>query len=127
MIYLFLSDARIFFLMRKDSVNNQKAVKEDISRTLSDVYVQEWNEKVNISSKGKQYLFFKDNFNFDKYFINVSKFNYAKLVKYRTGNHRLPVEPGRWDYTPSNERKCNICNKNDIGDEYHYWFACDFF
>ena len=54
MIYLFLSDARIFFLMRKDSVNNPKAVKEDISRT--DLYVQEWNEKVNISSKGKQYL-----------------------------------------------------------------------
>ena len=61
-------------LFRNDSVNNPKSVKRGISRTLSDIYFQEWNEKVNISSKGKQYFLFKDNLNFEKYFINVSKF-----------------------------------------------------
>ena len=33
----------------------------DISRTLSDLYIPEWNEKANVSSKGKQYLLFQDN------------------------------------------------------------------
>ena len=46
----------------------------DISRTLLDLYIQEWNEKANVSSKGKQYLLFKDNLNFEKYLINVLKF-----------------------------------------------------
>ena len=62
-----------------------------------------------------------------KYLVNVSKFYYSKIIKYRTGNHRLPVETGRWDDIPLNERICKICTKDDIGDEYHYLFTCDFF
>ena len=112
---------------RNDSISNPKAVKLSISRVLSDLYIQEWNEKVNVSSKGKQYILFKDNLNFEKYLIRVSKFYYDKIIKYRTGNHRPPIETGRWDDTPLNERKCNVCNKNGIGDEYHYLFSCDFF
>ena len=52
------------------------------------------------------------------------------MIKYRIGNHQLPVETGRLDDAPLNERKCNIYITNDIGhvgDEYHYLFACDFF
>ena len=93
----------------------------------STVNVQEWNEKANVSSKGKQYRLFTDNLNFENYLINVSKFYYSKIIKYRTDNHRLPVETGRWDDIPLNERKCKICTKEDIGDEYHYSFTCDFF
>ena len=54
----------------------------DISRALSDLYTQEWNEKVNVSSKGKQYLLFKDNLNFENYLINV--FNFLLFQKYQT-------------------------------------------
>ena len=96
-------------LFRTEPVNSPNSVKKDISRTLSDLYIQEWNEKANVSSKGKQYLLFKDNLNFEKYLINVSKFYYSKIIKYRTENHRLPVEAGRWDDIPLNERKCKIC------------------
>ena len=60
-------------LFKTESVNNQHSVKRDISRTLSDLYIQE----ANVSSKGKQYLLFKDNLNFEKYLINVSEFYYS--------------------------------------------------
>ena len=53
-------------LLKTEPVNNQNSVKMDISRTLSDLYIQECNEKANVSSKGKQYLLFKDNLNFEK-------------------------------------------------------------
>ena len=59
--------------------------------------------------------------------INFSKFHYSKIIKYRTGNHQLPVETGRWDDIPLNERKCKICTTYNIGDEYHYLFTCDLF
>ena len=98
----------------------------DISQTLRDLYFQECNTEANVSSKGKQYLFFKDNFNFEKYFIYISKVLYSKVIKYRTGNHRLPVETGQRDDTPLNERKYNICTTDDIGDEYNYLFTCEF-
>ena len=45
------------------------------------------------------------------------------LVKYRTSNHRLPVETGRWRQIPLHERKCLRCN-NELGDEFHYLFVC---
>ena len=114
-------------LFKTEPVNNPKSVKMDISRTLSDLYIQRWNVKGNVLSKGKQYLLFKDNLNFEKHLINVSKFYNSNKIKYRTGNHRLPVETGRWDDIPLNERKCKICTTDDIGDEFHYLFACDFF
>ena len=68
-------------LFNTEPVNNPNSVKMDISRTLSDLYIQEWNEKTNVSSKGKKYLLFIDNLNFEKYLINVSKFYYSKLIK----------------------------------------------
>ena len=61
-------------LFKTEPVNKPNSVKMDSSRKLSILYIQEWNEKANISSKGKQYLLFKDNLNFEKYLINVSKF-----------------------------------------------------
>ena len=43
-----------------------------------------------------------------------------------TGNRRIPVETGKNDDIPLNERKCKICTTDDIGDEYYYLFICDF-
>ena len=59
MIHLFLLADLIF-------LNNPSSMKMNISRTLSDLYIKEWNEKANVSSQGKQYLLFKDNLNFKK-------------------------------------------------------------
>ena len=59
--------------------------------------------------------------------INVSTFYYSQIIKYRTGDHRLPVETGRWDDIPLNERKCKICTEDDFEDEYNFLFTCDFF
>ena len=55
------------------------------------------------------------------------KFYYSKVIKYRTGNHQLPVEIGQWDDITLNEPICKICTTDDIADEYHYLFTCDFF
>ena len=38
---------------RTDSVSNPKVVKTGISQAFSDLYVQERNENINVSSKGK--------------------------------------------------------------------------
>ena len=49
MTYLFLLADQIF-------LNNPKSFKIDISRTLLDLYTQEWNAKATVSSKGKPYF-----------------------------------------------------------------------
>ena len=88
----------------------QKDVKS-ISRALCDLYIQEWNEKFDVFSKRKRFLLFKDNICFDKYLTKISKFYYDKIIKFRTGNHRLPIETGRLDDTPLNERNVTFAIK----------------
>ena len=41
------------------SINNPQSVKASISRTLNDLYIQEWYAKLNNSSKGKNCSVFK--------------------------------------------------------------------
>ena len=41
-------------------------------------------------------------------------------------NHKLPVECGRWQNIERNRRVCVLCQKPEIGDEYHYCMECHF-
>lgn len=49
------------------------------------------------------------------------------MIKFRMSNHNFPVEKGRWENIELADRKCLLCHKNDIGDEFHYLLVCPFF
>ena len=51
------------------------------------------------------------------------------FCKFRTANHKFPVEVYSWTtlHLDRENRKCCICNRNDIGDEYHYLMLCPVF
>ncbi|MCU7800877.1 MAG: reverse transcriptase family protein [gamma proteobacterium symbiont of Lucinoma myriamae] len=114
-------------LFNADFINNPRAVKRSINRTLSDIYIQEWKAKADSSSKAITYFSFKQDIKFENYLASLPRNSYLPLIKFRTGNHKLPVETGRWENIPLNERKCSLCNLNDIGDEFHYLFKCTYF
>jgi hypothetical protein len=46
------------------------------------------------------------------------------LCKLRTANHKLPIERGRYSNLPRHTRFCDICDEQEIGDEYHFLFKC---
>ena len=48
------------------------------------------------------------------------------VIRFRTRNHRLPVETGCWNGTDLNMRKCPLCDSG-VGDEYHYLLECQCF
>ena len=102
-------------------------VKIQIIQTLNDLNIQEWHTKTAESSKGNNYKLFKNDQQFEAYLKILSRKSYTSLIKFRTGNHRLPVEVGRWEGIPYTERKCTLCEKNDIGDEFHYLLICPTF
>ena len=39
----------------------------------------------------------------------------------------MPIEQGRFWGVDRDDRICDICNLNNIGDEFHYLFECTFF
>ena len=42
-------------------------------------------------------------------------------------NHKLPIECGRWINVNREDRKCELCDSNDLGDEFYYLLKCKFF
>ena len=79
---------------------------------------------MNNSSKGLCYKNFKDCFEFENYLNLLDDKDRQLLCKFRTCNHRLPIEIGRWQGIERQNRTCNICDKNEIGDEFHYVLQC---
>ena len=66
----------------------------------------------------------KEEFGFENYLEILNDKNRITFCRFRTGNHKLPIESGRWSSVDKHNRKCNICNMNRIGDEFHYILEC---
>ena len=46
--------------------------------------------------------------------------------KFRCKNNKLPVNKNRFEKKVV-DRNCQLCQKQDLGDEFHYIFICKFF
>ena len=66
---------------------------------------------------------FKHKFEFERYLTILPSNLLHYFSSFRTRNHRLEVETGRWTGIKYDKRKCNLC-KAEIGDEYHYLLTC---
>ncbi|CAL4081602.1 unnamed protein product [Meganyctiphanes norvegica] len=49
------------------------------------------------------------------------------VCKLKCANHRMPIVSDIYSNVPVDERICNICQLNEIGDEFHYLFKCKYF
>lgn len=103
---------------------NIKWIKVTVNQRLKDQFLQKWHNDIFESSKGVIYRIYKTNFQCEHYLTLLPKKLSKILVKVRTTNHHLPVEVGRWSNVHRNERYCNLCNCNKIGDEFHYILEC---
>ena len=104
-------------------LNLHKLVKQ----ILIDQYTQQWNTLVNSSNKGKLYHIYKESIGFEAYLKLLPLTDALSLFKFRTANHKLPIETGRWDGTLIEHRKCSLCQRGEIGTERHYLLSCDHF
>ena len=105
----------------------QNIQSKSTKRILTAQFIQEWLTKDSQSRKALAYFSFKQNFELEKYFVMLPCKLYLLLFKLRTANHKLPAETGHWDGTARNERSCSLCDRHDIGDEFHYIFKCPYF
>lgn len=113
-------------IWQTQDVINPKWLSLAIKQKLSDQYNQNWHSLVESSSSGKIYRLFKEKFEQSKY-LKILPNSYCKtFIRFRTRNTKIPVEVGRWNGTPFDERICTFCSK-DVGDEYHYILSCTHF
>ena len=105
---------------------NGKWFTQAFKQKLKDQYMQTWHALVDKSSSSVNYRTFKVTFEMNNYFSYLSNTKCKTLTAFRTRNHRLPVEVGRWSGIPLNERLCWLC-KAEVGDEFHYLLKCTHF
>ena len=95
-----------------------------VKQRLLDQFSQNWYSHVQNSPKALNYRIFKDKLEFENYLKLLDNKKAIDLCRFRTSNHNLPIESGRWRNIPRENRTCPLCNSNDVGDEFHYLFTC---
>ena len=98
---------------------NKNLLNETLKRTLFDQFQPSWKSEVSNSPKGLSYGIFKETFGFENYLDKLSTRESMFFCRFRTSNHKLPIETGRWQNLQRNERKYNCFDKNYLGDEFH--------
>lgn len=108
------------------SVPNMKWFVKASAQKIRDVFIQKWFSIIGISSTSNIYRIFKTKFEQSSYLSILSSYYCKRFLAFRTRNHRLPVEVGRWRGIPLQERYCAYCS-NVIGDEFHFLLVCQHF
>ncbi|KAL4233948.1 hypothetical protein ACF0H5_005603 [Mactra antiquata] len=95
--------------------------------SLKDQYRQSWSNAIFESAKCLNYRTYKTEHTLEKFYTELPNQFLQPFINFRLCNNYLPVEKGRWIGLDRNDRKCFLCNLNDIGDEFHYILQCKFF
>ena len=103
---------------------NRNWLIKSTKQKLTDLYLNEWKNEIETNTSCIIYRMFKSKFEFEKYLTKTPAKLGNFLLRFRTRNHKLPIEVGRWRRIPRENRKCHLCNL-DIGDEYHYLLVCE--
>ena len=90
---------------------NKKWFQSSFKQKVKDQYLQHWNSLLNSSSGAITYRLCKNEFGMNTYFYILNNTLCRILPAFRTRNHRLPIELGRWSNIPISERKCHLCQK----------------
>lgn len=107
------------------SFPNRKWLKEYTKQKLKDIFLNQWYSSVENTRSLTNYRLIKKHFGIAHYLKNSTDKNINYLIKFRSRNHSLPIETGRWRNIPYENRKCPFCNT--LGDEYHFLMECTHF
>ena len=126
-----LDECGLSYVWLNHSFHNVHWLKTTVYNILYDIlydqFVQKWHSDIFNSPKALNYRLFKRSNALEKYLLTlpIKKAKLHVRCKFRTCNLKLSIEIGRWNNTRREERKCNLCNTNDLGDEFHYMYSCD--
>ena len=111
----------------KNEIVNNKAAKI-FERKLKNAYHNWWTEKMTSIENRKLSFFYtyKKTFKFEPYLDTVPRHIRLFTTRLRTSSHNYPIEVLRYNkpVIERQDRKCTICNNNQVGDELHYLLKC---
>ena len=115
------------YIWQQQVVYNENEFLRLFKRRLCDMYLQEWEAEINLTTDGRLYKQLNKKFIFESYLkINNASLRIA-ISKIRLSSHLFFVERGRWGQRKieRRDRLCQFCNC--IEDEFHVLLFCPMF
>ena len=112
-----LQECGLNYVWMQQTFPNVNFVKNTVHKILLDHFMQGWKNKVENSSKGNYYKLYKPVPSLENYLLSLPNDLRIVLTQFRTSNHILPIETGRWYKIDVGNIICNLCNAT-LGDEY---------
>ena len=100
--------------------------KTIVKQRLRDQYLQTWHDNIFNCNMSVTYRMYKTEFKYEPYLLKLKTKLGHNLTLFRLSSHRLPVQRLRYFDTPRQDRLCTLCDKQEMGDEYHYIFSCSY-
>ena len=119
-----LNDTGFCNIWIRQEMSESTWLNVNIEQRLLDQYIKKWRSDVDIGVKCYNYRLFKNEFMFKNYLIDLPDSLKYIVCRFRTVNHKLPLETGRYTRIPRNERICKMCNSGQLGDELHFCLEC---
>ena len=107
-------------------VEDSKAIRLLICTRINDQYEQTWHSSIPAHIRCSYYVLFKDNRKLEPYLYKLYTSNRIYLSKFICRSNYMPISKV-YKHTDTYETKCKICDKNEIGDEFHYLIICPVF
>ena len=115
------------YLFNNITNTNRNWFKNSVKQRLSDIYHQKWKDTVFSNSTCINYTSMTAQRKMQRYLSNLPSQYIYVTCKFKCSNHKMPIVTGRYQNIPIDDRKCTLCEQNDIGDEFHYLLECPFF
>ena len=107
-------------------IEDSKTIRLLICTRINDQYEQTWHSSIPTHIRCSYYVLFKYNRKLEPYLYKLSTSNRIYLSKFRCRSNYMPVSKV-YKHADTYDTKCKICDKNEIGDEFHYLFICPVF
>ncbi len=96
-----------------------------IKRILHDQQMATWESDINNKTKLRTYIKFKHEYGVESYIEKfLSKRQRSILAQFRCGILPLKIETGRYINLKIQKRICELCDMNEIEDEFHFLIQC---
>ena len=93
---------------------------------LKEVYSQKWDIERYSKQKLRYYNLYKADLSQEEYLnFDIPKYHRSIFAQFRAGILPLNVETGRFNSVPLEDRKCTLCDLDDVEDEFHLLIMCN--
>ena len=101
-----------------------RLAKKTVEQRLRDQWITVWHNNLVNKSVCSSYKLFKEIYCLESYLLKLSSSNRKTVCRLRACNHKFPIVSGRHQDVRRQDRVCNKCTANVVGDEFHVLLEC---